>query len=575
MKTNSKSYLSDQIRLMSLTTNDLFTDEEYDLYMKIIGCINEINSEEDAANRNEKHDPTIRLNKIDEKREYQRKLSKMIDSHAGKPRVVQVRRLFDTRRLKRDEDDNIIYPEGISWSTLRTSKKITEFVSDASRAMGLKPNDITYDKIIIKWKSPDILKQIVLDGFIMPVQMPDGTVEQKKYMFLTASAGQLRTDRMCVMDEKMWDKIKGRLMCGLTFDKINSKGGINVNKLLAYIALSFSATDPWPEMDIAKSIVVDDFEAPVRGLTDYINHDYEMDRGVHETSIKHTDGAGMMLPKVSRKNFMVRAPWIKGLLCSFDYLKFCTYNDVEPVLTDIYGKKHDLVKEDIQIIFFKSQFKLYKYYDSWDEYIRMFKENGCTLNRTNFEEDYIQDTTISYQMLQTLTGMTDEEIYQFTKKTHDRILALCHDTKAMLTALQADEDSDRSHKKALALYPELLRECYFRDMLKAIKLKWIQDAKSGRIKCENKRLFAVPDLYAACEYLFLGIKEPNGLLKDGEVACKTYRMKEKVDLLRSPHLYAEHAIRKIVQDQDVYNWFYTDGVYTSCKDLISKILQFK
>ena len=145
---------------------------------------------------------------------------------------------------------------------------------------------------------------------------------------------------------------------------------------------------------------------------------------------------------------------------------------------------------------------------------------------------------------------------------------------AMLQALKADPESENAYRRALAMYPELLRESYSRDTLKAIKARWILDARSGRIMCKNKRLFAIPDFYAACQYWFLEHERPEGLLKDGEVSCKIYRAYDKVDCLRSPHLYMEHAIRNVVKDQEIYDWFYTDGIYTSCHDLISKILQF-
>lgn len=39
-------------------------------------------------------------------------------------------------------------------------------------------------------------------------------------------------------------------------------------------------------------------------------------------------------------------------------------------------------------------------------------------------------------------------------------------------------------------------------------------------------------------------------------------------------LYMEHAVRTIVHDPAIYRWFYTKGIYTSCHDLISRILQF-
>ena len=101
----------------------------------------------------------------------------------------------------------------------------------------------------------------------------------------------------------------------------------------------------------------------------------------------------------------------------------------------------------------------------------------------------------------------------------------------------------------------------------------LYDAKSGAIKCENKRLFVVPDFFAACEYWFLHKERPDGLLKNGEIACRYYRHREKADVLRSPHLFLEHAIRKIVDDDNVYKWFTTNAVVTSCHDLISRILQ--
>lgn len=572
--TGKKTYLSNQINLVSLSSVDLFTDQEFDLYRRIIGTINEIEQETEALKDDSKRDPTVKLDLLSQKKELQQQLAHCIASHSGKPRIVRLQSVIDPSKCARLETGEIVLPTGVSWFTLKNSRKIAEFSSDSSRAMAIPDGEVTYDKVIVKWKSLDVLEQIVTDGFIMPILHEDGKVEYKAYRFATASAGQLRTDKIQAMSEDKWQSVCSRLLCGLSFESINESGGINANKLLAYIALSSSATDPWFDMSIDRCIVVDDFEAPVTGVVDYINNDYTIIRGERTTTIAHTDGCGMMLPSVSRKNFMVRAPWIKGLLCSFDYLKFCKIHDIRPVIKDIYGQEHDLIEENIQIIFTKSQFKLWKYYKSWDHYKQCFKKNSCALNRTNFEEDYIPDSEISYQMLQTLTDFTDDEIRRFTKRTHDKINGIAKDSKAMLHTLQADEESENPYKRALSIYPELLREAYSRETLKAIKKRWTLDAKSGKIKCENKRLFAIPDMYAACQFWFLGQEQPEGLLKNGEVSCKPYRGKEKVACLRSPHLYMEWTVRSVVHDQEIYDWFYTDGIYTSCHDLISKVLQF-
>ena len=39
---SNKSYLKNQIKLISLNANDAFTEDEWDLYMKIISYVNEI-----------------------------------------------------------------------------------------------------------------------------------------------------------------------------------------------------------------------------------------------------------------------------------------------------------------------------------------------------------------------------------------------------------------------------------------------------------------------------------------------------------------------------------------------------
>ena len=102
---------------------------------------------------------------------------------------MRLQSVLDCRKFM-DQDGVLHLPPGITWWTLKPSKRIAEFASEASRAMGLKHNEITFDKIIVKWKSLDVLEQIVLDGFVMPIIMPDGQIVEKHYRFLTASAGQ-------------------------------------------------------------------------------------------------------------------------------------------------------------------------------------------------------------------------------------------------------------------------------------------------------------------------------------------------------------------------------------------------
>lgn len=210
-------------------------------------------------------------------------------------------------------------------------------------------------------------------------------------------------------------------------------------------------------------------------------------------------------------------------------------NGAPPVIKDVWGKEHDLIKEDIRIIFTASQLKLWKYYDDWDHYKREFKKNGCQFGTTNNEEEYNPDKDANYQMLQTLQDFTDEEIKAYTAKTHEKILGIAQDKTAMLRTLKADKRSYSAYQKALYMYNELLRDGYSRQQLKDIKKRMLMDAKSGAIRCANKRLFVIPDWYACCEHYFLHIPKPRGLVKPDEVVCRPYRGKDKIDVLRSPH----------------------------------------
>lgn len=458
---------------------------------------------------------------------------------------------------------------------LNDNNVISVFDSSLSRTIGIKQDELTDALIVVQVYYFDIFKDISFYGF---------TYNGEKYKYYTSSAGQIRTKKAVFIKESVWNRIEKTVMCGLTIVKINSKGGNNVNKHLAYMALTNSATDEWKEFDIDRTIVIDDFETNVYGTFDFVDEtDYSITRKTDYVPIPHTDGAGMILPSVSAKNFMFRAPWIKGLLGVFDFKRFIEANDCSPVVKDIYGKEHNIIQEEIQIIFTKSQFKMHKYYDSWDEYKEYFKSCHCSAGRCNIEEDRIKNAKINYQMLQTLTDITEEEIDLLTRKSADRINHICTSKETMLEILGVTPYNTNMtpFQKAVKLYPALLNDTYAKDVIREVKKSLIKKYRSGKLEITGKYTFLLPDFYAACEYWFGHIKEPKGLLDDREVFCWLFRQYDKLDCLRSPHLYREHAVRCNIANREygdrvnqLREWFPTNAVYTSTHDLISKVLQF-
>ena len=463
--------------------------------------------------------------------------------------------------------------------SLNDNNVISVFDSSLSRTIGIKQDELTDALMVVQVYYFDVFKDISFYGF---------TYNGEKYKYFTSSAGQIRKKKAVFIKESVWNKIEKTIMCGLTIDKINSKGGNNVNKHLAYMALSNSATDEWEEFDIDKSIVIDDFETNVYGTFDFVDEtDYSITRKTDYVPIPHTDGAGMVLPSLSTKNFMFRSPWVKGLLGVFDFRKFVEVNNYSPVIFDIYGKKHNIIEEDIQIIFTKSQFKMAKFYDSWDEYKEAFKKYNCSAGRCNIEEDRIKNAKINYQMLQTLTNITDDEIDLLTHKSVDRISNVCSSKETMMDILGITPYNTNMtpFQKAVKIYPALLSDTYAKDVIREVKNSLLKKYRSGKLEVTGKYTFLLPDYYAACEYWFGHIEEPKGLLDDKEVFCWLFKQYDKLDCLRSPHLYKEHAIRFNVASKgsskgygervdQIREWFTTNAVYTSTHDLISKILQF-
>jgi len=456
--------------------------------------------------------------------------------------------------------------------------EISVFDSALTRMIGAEIDKLSKDFMVVQVYYFQILHDILLYGFMY---------EGEKYIYFTSSAGQIRTKKAVFIKESVWRKYKDTILCGLSIDNINEMGGISTNKWLAYMALSNSATDVWKEFDIDKTIVIDDFETNVIGEVDFIDDkDFSINRRTMEVPIPHTDGCGMILPNAFGKqqvNMMVRLPWVKGLMGVFSFDKFIKDNSGNSVIKDIYGIEHDVIKEDIQVIFTKSQFKMWKYFSNWQEYKDNFKQYGCQAGFTNPEEDRIKNATINYQMLQSLIDITDKEVEIIAHSSVGTLqnMASTVDGVKNVLGINPYNTNKTAFQRAVAIYPELLNDVFVKNKLRDVKDSLVKHFKGGKLKVNGKYTFILPDLYAACEYWFLNNSNPKGLLADGEVFCLLYRNTDKLDCLRSPHLFMEHAIRDNVacvsygdRQQKIREWFDTKAIYTSCHDLISKILQF-
>ena len=532
------------------------------------------------------------------------------------------------KELNKEIENNGKLTRRLNTRMLKPWNIISLFESDLSRTLDFKTNELTIDLFIIKVCRYEIMDQLINNGFDLYITKPHKNKKvilvptkslgiklskenkfshlTERYVTLTSSAGQIRTKKVVFIKKSTYDEFTNTFMCGLTFKDINNseEHGMNINKFLSYLALINSATDPIEGFDINRAIVIEDFETIINGEVDFIDKKlisktkkvknketgkmedvteeyWELAdkpvRGKRDVAITHSDGCGWVLPSVSKKNFMFRMPWFKGLLTVCDFLSYCkNHNDGNYKIVDIYQKEWDLKEDNIQYVFSRSQFKMWKYYKDWQTYQKNFTDNNCHANYCNEESDVFEKKRYNYQMLQTLIDIEPEEIDEIVEPTIELLKNAYTDRNIMLKLLGATESNKKRDylQEALRIYPELINDKHVKEELSDIINSKRKEAKCGKIQLDCTYTYLIPDVLAWLQFSISGIKDPKGLLENNQVFCKLYKNKKELLVERSPHLAKEHAVRDHAYSKDKEDWFCTDGIYTSCYDLISKLLQF-
>lgn len=410
----------------------------------------------------------------------------------------------------------------------------------------------------------NIAQDIVYNGF---------DYNGSHYVYLFSSAGMTRDCKLLFIQEGLLEQIQDKLYCGLSKEVINAKGGINVNKFLAYLSLCKTSSRIWNGFDIDRAIVIDDFETMVQGEFDCVDTDTgSITREFREVEYIATDGFGVVQTDTRKKlykNFQFRLPWFKGLLSEFDIKGYITEHGLNPVVTDIWDKKWNLIDDNIQYIFTKSQFKMWSYYDSWDEYKKYFKQYNCNANICKDDSTVNKKASLNYQVLQDLS-VSDDELNNLLSKDLKRLKSAHTVEKEALKLIT--QDSFGSIGEAYEIYPEMLHSGRVHKLLNRIIESKKMDLALGGISIDGSYLYVIPDITACLEH-WCGA-EPKGILSQGN--CYTSVFKEHdVVLERSPHLSKEHVIsNNDYNNKDCQRWFKTNGIYISIYDSYYKLLQY-
>lgn len=443
----------------------------------------------------------------------------------------------------------------------------------------------------------------------------------KEYMLFSATTGQVRNNTITLMRKDFYENHKGYLMVGLSQDRINThtndfkkENGMNVGKYLSYNALPLSSSVlPDNQIDIDRCIVVKGLETIITDKVKYVDIQTDKDGQCYvadtpkeyqtkEIGIEHTDGAGMFLPGELHSSCQIRGGYFKGALFPFDFRLFVNQVAHNLIIMDAWGDRVDIEKEDIRFILTTSQLKMWKEYDSWEEYKKEFKKNKLKLSINSYANSAKETVTFAYQYLQTLPYGTD--ISELCRPAIDDLTNLKTDIEyvkqelGLTNDIAIDEDIDEGTReagsynrdnnrkksnsyiaKALDLYPSLIYDPYVKKKIQSLFNARKKSYMGGKMPIRGYYSYIVPDLYAFCEYLFMGEMNPQGLVPKNHVYNKFYDECgdiENVICLRSPHLSRyEYPKRKLMQSDECRKWFgaLESDTVVSCHDLISKSLQ--
>lgn len=470
--------------------------------------------------------------------------------------------------------------------TMRTDNRVVWFENECVRRCETDLSDVPLlnQFLLLKCKSEimtGILNQIVDRGVIL-----DG----RHYLFYTSSTGQMKESEITLVEEDYWKKNQYALMCGLTEDRINAKGGINMGKFFSAKALNISNSIEYDSgVSIDEVIIVSDFKTLMSGMVNYLDvNTLDIQEKMMDIEIEHMDGAGMFIPGTFPCSCQIRGGWLKGAVFPFDFHKFIEiYKDKlsDKNMKDAWGNSISVEEVlNAKMILTDSQLKMRKYYNSMQEYRECFKKSELSITINNCAHQSKSEVKVAYQPFQTIPrdNLRNEDIEKLSKKTVDYINNAKKDPEVALKLMGIDLETldDESELNALHAailkYPKLLNDIHVQKTMKSALISARKEAQGCKLILDGLWSYICPDLFAFCQWVFLGKDVPEGLIPEGYAYNHYYDGMdiEETCCLRYPHLSdCEHGIRKVLQSEECKEWFVGTDTVVSSHDLISKVLQ--
>lgn len=452
-------------------------------------------------------------------------------------------------------------------------RKLKSSESSSDNIIALRQLEQQIDEILF---IPEIVSLMVDDVRHYEEIIKNGLfVNNRKFVRLMCSAGQMRRNNVLFVDSKFEVSLKKVLNNGHKDIKLNP------SKFNAYFALSSSTALP---VSFPSFTVVPDCEVTRKERVEFIEEnksgDDKISVGEKDISFNLFDGQGVISPRQAKKwakdlgldyvpsAFIVRGSFIKGLVVVIDFEKFASQIQ-QSHITDVYGNRVNI--KDMDVILTESQFKLANAYNSISDFLGKCEESGVGwwVSRYSPKEDPLYTFT-NYQYLQALNINTKKNVENLCSKTVeyfnntmknelDYTLLYLLGKNAQMEEVEEGDLFDRigdTITKALILNNKLIEDPYIQKHVASRLNRRIRESYIGKLLVDGFYTFAIADPYAFLEYLFgMPIQ---GLLKKGEHYNAYYvdNEVEKAVSLRAPLTWrSEVNSLKIVSNRKIKEWF--------------------
>lgn len=405
-----------------------------------------------------------------------------------------------------------------------------------------------------------------------------------RYTRLCAGAGNLRRNNAIYVNEKLYPYLYEVFMCGLA-DRLKEAV---LPKLGAYFALSFSSV-LW--VRTPRVCVIKDFETTLPDQNvDFICRKEELDeegkprtkhyieKRVMDLTLNSADGQGLVDPEFSKlwaedmqldyvpSSFVVRSSFVKGNLVPFDFKAYAAEQGIDKI-KDIWGVEYPL--NEIDVLLSESQFKEYKEYSSWQEYLYYFNKYKLRWGVARYNKKHDDEHVLTnYQYIQALT-LSKEDIHGLIQPTIDWIKNICsgddlYSLLFMFGGKSEDVTYERMYSsaqstfmKAIVKNNEMLKDTHVQRKIYKNIVECINRAKIGKIWVRGNYQFMISDPIAQCQSAL-------GLPVKGEIPAEHVwsnfwnerRIEGYVDCCRSPMIdVSEHNPSKLYKSETTEKWY--------------------